>query len=265
MTIFSFIFSHNQLPRPLFAVLRFLYAALAIADLVWIGLDHPRGEWIIHLGNWSRVVTALYFLFGSITAFYRSACGSKESDQYDRVTQDRYAVLDSAADSNSCALKPGEKDESVSPYTNRLSWHHEILWILHTLASNSTFVCMIAYFVFFFEERYTIIGMLDFPRHVLYLFLMMVDTFASHIPVRLWHVMYAYIFGACYVVFTVVFILTEIKIDLSQDPEVYPSLEFGDKPLIYTAYLSVFLIAGFPVAQIFFYLIYKFRACLVSS
>jgi len=94
---------------------------------------------------------------------------------------------------------------------------------------------------------------------------MIVDTLASYIPVRLWHVMYAYIFGAAHVVFTVIFILTEIKIDLRLNPVVYPSLEVGDEPLIYTAYLSIFMIAGCPVAQIFFFLIYKFRARLASS
>lgn len=256
-----------QLPRPLFAFLRLLYAALAIGDLVWIGLDHPGGEWIIHFGNWSRVVTALYFLLGSIIPFHRSACGSKESDQYDRITQDNsrsYPFLDTT-DSNSCALTPGERDSSVAPHTNRLSWHHEALWVLHTLASNSTFVCMIVYFSFFYEQRYSVIGMLDFPRHVLYLFLIIVDTFASLIPVRLWHVMYAYIFGAGYIVFTVIFILTEIKMDLRIDPIAYPSLEVGNKPLIYTAYLSIFFIAGCPVAQIVFFLIYKTRVCLIST
>lgn len=255
-----FLLSIQGLPRPLFAVLRFLYAALAIADLVWIGLDQPRGDWIIHLGNWSRAVTALYFLIGSLTAFHRSMCGSKESDQYDRIDRDG----GDPGDSNSCGLRPGEKDDSLPSSANHLSWHHEVLWVLHTLAADSSFVCMIAYFTFFFEVRYTWLGLLDIPRHVLYLFLMIVDTLASHIPVRLLHVMYAYIFGAAYVVFTIVFILTEVKIDLSLNPIVYPSLEAGDEPLLYTAYLSIFLIAGFPVAQIFFFLIYKLRAWIIS-
>lgn len=262
-----FFIMKPQLPRPLFAVIRFLYAALAVADLVWIGLDHPRGEWIIHFGNWSRVVTALYFLLGSITAFHRSCCGSKASDQYNRIDDDKnqeYSFLDPSG-SSSCALRPGEKDVSITTRTNRLSWHHEVLWVLHTLASNSSFACLIAYFTFFFKERYTFIGVLDFPRHVLYLILMIFDTLASHIPVRLWHFMYAYIFGASYVVFTIIFILTEIKVNLGLDPAVYPSLEIGDQPLIYTAYLSIFLIAGFPLAQILFFLIYKFRANLGSS
>ena len=252
------------LPRPLFAVLRFLYAALTIADLVWIGLDQPRGDWIIHLGNWSRVMTALYFLIGSLTAFHRSMCGSKESDQYDRIGGNQGDTFLDPADTNSCALKPGEKDDSEASSTNHLSWHHEVLWVLHTLAADSTFVCMIAYFSLFFEEQYTWVGLLDLPRHALYLFLMIVDTLASHIPVRLMHVMYAYIFGATYVVFTIVFILTEVKIDLRLNPVVYPSLESGDEPLIFTAYLSIFLIVGFPVAQIFFFLIYKYRAWLTS-
>lgn len=207
-------------------------------------------------------MTALYFLIGSLTAFHRSLCGSKEDDQYDRIDQDGQDT----GDSNSCALKPGEKDDNIgeATYRNHLSWHHEVLWVLHTLAANSSFVCMIAYFSFFFEEHYTYVGLLDLPRHVLYLFLMIVDTLASHIPVRLMHVMYAYIFGAAYVVFTIVFILTEVKVDLRLNPIVYPSLESGDEPLMYTAYLSIFLIVGFPVAQIFFFLIYKFRVWLAS-
>lgn len=257
---YLFFLSIKGLPRPLFAFLRLFYAALATADLVWIGLDQPRGDWIIHLGNWSRVLTALYFLVGSLTAFHRSMCGSKESDQYDRINQDGGDPLDS----NSCALSPGEKDDSLPSTTNHLSWHHEVLWVLHTLAADSTFVCMIAYFTFFFKVHYTFLGLLDVPRHVLHLVLMIVDTLASHIPVRLLHVMYAYMFGAAYVVFTIVFILTEVKIDLSLNPMVYPSLESGDEPLIYTAYLSIFLIAGCPVAQIFFYLLHKFRAWLIS-
>ena len=206
-------------------------------------------------------MTALYFLTGSLTAFHRSLCGSKEGDQYDRIYQE--GGYD--GDSNSCALRPGEKDESSSASENRLSWHHEVLWVLHTLAADSTFICLIAYFTFFFEVRYTWVGLLDAPRHVLYLFLMIVDTLASHIPVRLLHVMYAYIFGAAYVVFTIVFILTEVHIDMSLNPIVYPSLESGDEPLMYTAFLSIFLIAGFPVAQFFFFLLFKLRAWIIST
>lgn len=260
-------FTDSPLPRPLFALLRFLYAALAIGDLVWIGLDRPNGEWIIHFGNWSRIVTALFFLFGSIIALLSSACVSRESDQYDRITQEddqSHSFLD--PDSNSCGVKPGEKDDSNSPSkTDNLSCHHRLLWFLHTLAFNSSFVCLVAYFAYFYEERYTLLGMLDFPRHVLYLVLLIVDILASYIPVRLWHVMYAYIFSGVYVIFTVVLIVVETKIDFSADPVIYPSLESRSKPLIYTAILSLFLIAGAPVAQMVFYILYRIRACLMSS
>lgn len=139
-----------------------------------------------------------------------------------------------------------------------------MLWVLHTLASNSTFVCTVAYFAFFFDERSSYVWIFYIPRHSLYVFLMIVDTLASYIPVRLLHVVYAYIFGAAYVMFTLVFILTEVKVDLRLNPSMYPSLESGDEPLIYTAYLSIFLIAGFPVAQIIYFLIHKFRTWYIS-
>jgi len=258
--ILFLLLSLQGLPRPLFAFLRLFYAALSIAHLVWIGLDQPRGGWIIHLGNWSHALTALYFLVGSLTAFHRSMCGSKESDHYDRISQDSGDPLGS----NSCALGPGEKDDSLPISTNHLSWHHEVLWVLHTLAADSSFICTIVYFAFFFEVRLTFLGLFDVPKHVLYLVFMIVDTLTSHIPVRLLHVIYAYMLGATYVVFTIVFILTEVKTDLSLNPVFYPSLESGDEPLIYTAYLSIFLIAGFPVAQLFFFLLYKLRSWIIS-
>ena len=132
-----FFRSPQGLPRPLFGVLRLIYASFAIADLVWIGLEHPSGSWTIHLGNWSRVVTALYFLLGFLTTIHRSVCRSKESDQYKRIYQDgRYS-----SQSNSCALKPGQKDKNLVTSVNHLSWHHEVLWVLHTLAADSSFVC----------------------------------------------------------------------------------------------------------------------------
>ena len=255
-----FFLSIQGLPRPLFASLRLGYAALSIADLVWISLNQPQGGWIIHFRNWSLAMTALYFLVGSLTAFHRSMCGSKEGDHYERITQDGGDLVDS----NSCALEPGEKDNSLLSTTNHLSWHHEVLWVLHTLAADSSFICTITYFAFFVEVRLTVLGLFGVPRHVLHLVFMIVDTLVSHIPVRLLHVIYAYMFGAAYVGFTIVFILTEVNMDLSLHPVLYPSLESGDEPLIYTAYLSIFLIVGFPVAQLFFFLLHKFRCWLIS-
>lgn len=92
-----------------------------------------------------------------------------------------------------------------------------------------------------------------------------VDTSVSYLPVRLMHVIYAYIFGAAYIVFTLVFILAEVKFDQLLDLIEYPALESGDEPLMYTAYMSIFLIAGLLVAQLFFFLIYKIRAGLTSG
>lgn len=102
--------------------------------LDWTGtserrLDHSLGE--LEPSGDSSVFPVIH----------RSMCRSKESDQYERIHQDgRYPTH-----SNSCALKPGQKDNSLATSVNRLSWHHEVLWVLLTLATGSVFVCTIAY------------------------------------------------------------------------------------------------------------------------
>ena len=262
------LFLCQGLPRPLLAVLRLLYAALITTDLIWVGLDHPQGQWIIHFINWSRVFVGLYFLMGAITQLHPSLCRSKDTDHYDKIKQPGERLdhsFVSAYDSTSCGLTPGEEEDNWGAGKNRLSWYHEVLWVLHTIAADTSFVCTVAYFSLFFEQRYTWDGLLDIPRHVLYLLFMIIDTLCCYIPVRLLHVVYANIFGAAYIVFTLIFLLTEVKADLRLNPIIYPSLESENKPLLYTAYLSIFLIGCFPVSQAFFFLLYKFRAWVTST
>ena len=75
------------MPRPFFAVYRLAIAALALADLIYAGMTHPEGFWVIHLVNWVRIFCLLHFLLGGLSSAFESCCSRKSSDKYE------YSVL----------------------------------------------------------------------------------------------------------------------------------------------------------------------------
>ena len=161
-------------------------------------------------------------------------------------------------------LPLGSSAQDGGRVVNNLSWHHEVLWVIYTIAADSAFVVTVAYFSFFFRLRFSVPGLFDIPRHTVYTLLMLVDTLISHVPVRLFHFIYAYIFGAAYVLFTLICILSEANGLLSK-PLFYPSLDFSDEPLKTTAWLSLFLVVGIPVGQMIYFLFYKMRVMFIDS
>lgn len=181
-----------------------------------------------------------------------------------------YHFLEHPLGDTSCALRPGESDDGPNlsrklPRLNLLSWHHEVLWFLHSVAADSSVVVLAAYFSFWFHGlHFTITGYIDIVQHIAPFLVMFIDSFIHGFPVRLLHVIYANVFGALYVIFTIIYIVTEVP-DLKGNPKTYPSLEFGKTPVIYTAWLAVYIGVGFLVAQIFFYLMYKIRSALTRT
>lgn len=209
----------------------------------------------MYFSNWSTFFVACYFVFGAIVSICFLICKAQPQEQYAFLTRD-----------TSCALKPGEKDEDIGelPRVNLLSWQHEVLWVFHTLAADTSLVMLVAYFTFWFQHRVTFEGYMEMMQHILPFLTMVIDSALNGFPVRLLHVLYANIFGFAYVGFTLIYIIIEVP-DLRGEPDIYPSLEFGDKPIIYTAWLSVFILVGFTVAQSLFYLLYKLRTCLTTN
>ena len=205
---------------------------------------------------------SLYFIFGALVSIVHSIVASSSKSD---TTDGKYHFIEH---DTSCALKPGEEDVKAShgslPWVNVLSWYHEVVWVCHTLAGNSSLVVLVAYFSFWFRHDVSYEGYVDMMQHILPFLTMVIDSVIHGFPVRLLHVVYANVFGFAYVVFTLVYILTEVP-DLRGEPTVYPSLEFGSQPVIMSAWLSVFILVGFLLAQSFFYLMYKLRTCLTST
>ncbi|KAK3734854.1 hypothetical protein QZH41_017562 [Actinostola sp. cb2023] len=252
------------LPLSAFILYRCLLGAVSTYILVMVALHHPTFQVVLHFSYWSIFFVALYFIFGALISICHLICKPSLNDSSDGG----YHFLEHPLGDTSCALKPGEKDNDVKvsnlPRVNLLSWQHEVFWVLHSLAADSSMVALVAYFSFWFRHRVTYDGYAAMMQHILPFLSMVIDCAIHGFPVRLLHVIYANVFGFAYVVFSLVYIIIEVP-DLRGEPTVYPSLEFGRQPVIYSAWLSVFILVGFFVAQTFFCLMYKVRTCLTST
>ncbi|XP_001637456.2 protein rolling stone isoform X1 [Nematostella vectensis] len=246
----------SALPLPIFILYRATFTCIFVAALTFVGLKHPEYTIILHFSYWSLGLTALYFLVGTLASLWHSTCTKCSG-------RGSYGALLNKSDT-SCALEPWEDDESEPEDNepNMLSWQHEVLWVLHTISIDSSLVLVVAYFSMWYDpDVNTVSGLLDIPHHAFPFILLVVDVFVSGIPVRILHVIYGNVFGAAYVVFCLVYIITEVP-DMRSDPRTYPSLMFSDRPVIYTAWLSIFILGGFFVSQCLFYLFYKIRVSL---
>ncbi|KXJ22177.1 protein rolling stone [Exaiptasia diaphana] len=238
------------LPLPALILFRVLAGGLWVNSLVFIAIHHPTFKVVLHFAYWSLFFVALYFIFGALISIWRLICKTTKRDEYHFVKQSDI----------------GERDDfSELPRLNLLSWYHEVLWVLHTLAADTSFVVLVAYFTFWFNHRVTYEGYMEMMQHILPFVSMVFDLAINGFPVRLYHVLYANVFGFMYVVFSLIYILLEVPADLKGEPIVFPSLEFSNLPVMYTAWLSVFIVVGFFVSQTLFYIMYKIRTCLTSN
>ncbi|XP_031553154.1 protein rolling stone-like [Actinia tenebrosa] len=259
------------LPLPLFIFYRAFLGSFFVAAYVYVVLEYQSYLIILHFAYWSLAFVALYFIFGCLTSIWQLLCGSSLVQSSEGTSKTSgYHFLEHPLGDTSCALRPGERDDDKDlsrklPRLNLLAWHHEVLWVLNSIAADTSVVVLVAYFSFWFHGlHFTIAGYIDLVQHIAPFLVMFIDSFVHGFPVRLLHVIYANIFGAVYVVFTIIYILTEVP-DLKGNPTTFPSLEFGNTPIIYTAWLAVYIGVGFLVAQLFFYLMYKIRCALIKS
>ena len=158
----------------------------------------------------------------------------------------------------------GQKTVTKELEVNNLSFGHEVSWLLYNLSANNSLVLTAAYYALFFRIKpFDMHFIIEILRHSLYTFMMVVDTLFSRMPVRVFHFVYSYMFGAAYVSFVLLYIHTE-KLDDQGNPLTYPSLDFTTRPLWYTVWVAVIMVGGQPISQFVFWLVYKIRECCCS-
>lgn len=155
---------------------------------------------------------------------------------------------------SSCAYPSYASDEDYSQ-----AWYHKVSWVFYAIAANNCLVVTVVYWTLLYTGYH--VGGADVTFHLLNSFFMLTETFLSSIPVQLFHVIYAMLYGVLYVLFTVVYWSFGGTND-SGDRFIYPILDYSHKPVAATVLIVLYGLLGLPVAQLIHFGLFKLRCYL---
>ena len=236
-------------------------------------------KWLIYLTDWTFTCVALYFSWSAAvsTICYVYFLRQREAET---SNQDSLAgTVDTAAEHHSQEsqealigqreLANRQQDDFSLPDNSQShfeyhslriqqAWYHKVLWVLYSIAVDNSPVVTVIYWTLLFTG-----GKLELPDitfHLLNSVLMVTETCLSAIPVRFFHVIYAWAYAAIYLIFTIVYWQCG-GTDISGNKYIYPILDYdhGDPKEIVLIVVGYGLI-GLPVAQFLIFGLFKLRS-----
>ena len=138
-------------------------------------------------------------------------------------------------------------------------WYHKVAWFFYIIAANNSLLVTVVYWSLLYSGYK--IGELDVTFHLLNSVFMVIETCVSSIPVRLYHVVYAMLYGVLYLVFTVVYWLLGGS-DPAGNRYIYPILDYESEPSAAAILVVLYGLVGLPAAQLFNFGLFRLRCYL---
>ena len=139
------------------------------------------------------------------------------------------------------------------------AWYHKVSWLFFIIAANNSLPVTVVYWTLLYTGFH--VGEIDITFHLLNSVFMLTETCLSSIPVRIFHMVYAMLYGILYVLFSVVYWLLGGTND-SGDRFIYPILDYGGEPYTAVVLVVLFGVVGLPVAQLVHFGLFKLRSYL---
>lgn len=237
---------------PVFVVYRLMIAAYNLTWLIY-NIYLKGAKMFIYISNWSYTLFVVYFTIATILSCIEKCndlkkeldSASGESDKEtpeDGIEMKIYDVDDDPVTTD------GERDA--------LAFGHKLLWFLHTISATGGLWVTVGYWGVSFED-----GKVDadnLTKEVFSSVFVLMDTCLSLIPVRVVHFVYALLYLAVYLLFSVVYWKLG-GTNIEGKPYIYKVLNYDDFKAITGVVLVVLLIVGVPLLHLFVFGITKFR------
>lgn len=237
---------------PVFVVYRLMIAAYNLTWLIY-NIYLKGAKLFIYITNWSYTLFVVYFTIATILSCIEkcndlkkeqgSASGESDKEMLeDGIEMKIYDVDDDPVTTD------GEKDV--------LGFGHKLLWFLHTISATGGLWVTVGYWGVPFEDGK--IDVNNLTKEVFSSVFMLMDTSLSLIPVRFVHFVYAFMYLAVYLLFSVVYWKLG-GTNIEGKPYIYKVLNYDDFKAITGVLLVVLLIVGVPLLHLFVFGITKFR------
>ncbi|KAK2572395.1 hypothetical protein P5673_002635 [Acropora cervicornis] len=220
--------------------------------------------WLLQFENWSLSAVCAYYILSTFLLIYSTLKRCRENrttivePKYKEKTEENYlAEVDEASDSDLLWIMPGY--EEVDPRKDfedidELSCYHKTIWLLQTLAQNSIVVVILCGVLLYNHED-------SFPLadYLSLWFVLFMEAIFCFAPIRLVHVVYAYLFTLFYalVVFVLYFVI-DVYHDLAERPRFLHRIRDNSSSIV----ALIFLIIGQPLFQMFYFLVHKINIYL---
>lgn len=145
-------------------------------------------------------------------------------------------------------------DQSVVP----MLWYHKGLWFIFNVAANAAILITLLYWTLLFGGK---TSGLDVTTHLINTVVIVSDVMLSTTPVRIFHGVYAMVFGVLYILLTVIFWAVD-GTNARGEPYIYSYIDYNKTPGFSSGLLIGFVLVGQPLVQALLFGLYKLRCFL---
>lgn len=244
------------LSLPVFVTYRVIVTAYNLGWLFY-NIYLFRAKLFIYLTNWTFLILNIYFVYAttlSCIALYKDK--KKRNEALPKASgqdgPDEYIQIGTGDDS----------DRTDAREVDNLRLHHKVLWVIYVISATGGVWITAGYWTVLFEDDP--VDANNITKHALNSVFMVIDTSLSSIPIRLFHWVYALLYFAVYILFSVFYWLAG-GTNNGGKPYIYSALNYDDFKKTTAILLVVFLLVVLPILHLILFSLTKLRDYLYKK
>ena len=222
-------------------------------------------KWFVYVTSINYVIVCLMFIFAFIASLvYTRSTTLNNFNKERRNTYVEAIVLDNPAVAvvvASVSSSGKERTSSIEPIsrlkdepcTESISCFLKIYWALYTISLVSCTEVVILYWVLLHDyktsTKLNFINYMTIDRHGSNLLLLLIELSINKIPIRVLHLIYAFIYGLIYIIFYAIYWGSTKEV-------IYPVLNFSKAPGQAVGYIFLVIFVLTPICYMVFYFVF---------
>ena len=224
-------------------------------NLAWLiyNIYRSKAKLFIYLTNWTFTILVIYFAFAttlSCKALYDDLKKKREAAPSPKSKETPVVEIEmgSGDEDDDLVDSAGEKDA--------LRFEHKLFWLIYVISATGGLWVTVGYWTVLVGDD--IIDANNITKHALNSVFMLIDTCLCSIPVRLVHWLYALLYFAVYLAFSVIYWQLG-GTNIQGKPYIYGALNYSDFKTKIGILLVVFLLVVLQILQLVLFGVTKLR------
>lgn len=214
-----------------------------------------QAKLFIFLTNWTYLILNLYFLQATTLTLSALCCECRLRREASPSTNETQEVEMGSGDDSVIQNEKTTTEEAREEDALRLP--QKIFWLLYIISANAGLLVTAGYWTVLFEEDEPVDAN-NMTKHALNSVFMVIDTFLSSIPVRLFHSVYPLLYLIVYLAFTVIYWQLG-GTNIQGQPYIYSLLDYNNFQASTGCIIGFFLLLVQPVLQLILFGLVKLR------